>query len=172
MPEEFDKKLQQALDKQDIHDTAMLYPRALDRADVDLILQMFHDDATVEYGLFDGLARDFAPFVIDFVHTLKWSFHSISNEIIVVDGDNAACEFYGTAFMCVDDNGTLTDSIIGGRYLDRWQRRNDEWKISHRQFVMDWNQNQPASAVWDEGLFAALKVRGCRGKEDPLYKLL
>jgi hypothetical protein len=33
---------------------------------------------------------------------------------------------------------------------------------------MDWNINQPTSAVFDEGVYAAFEIRGGRGDADPV----
>ena len=62
------------------------------------------------------------------------------------------------------------DMIAGGRYLDTFGRRNDEWRIVKRIFVMDWNQNVAAGARWDEGLHAQFSHRGAHYPNDILYK--
>ena len=32
--------------------------------------------------------------------------------------------------------------------------------------------NKPTTAVWDEGLFGMIKLRGTRDRSDPVYALL
>jgi len=171
MSEWTDRDLGMALDRQAIHDVAMRFPRALDRLDAALLGSLFHDDARVEYGAFEGSVAQFVPFMMARMRAAERSFHSISNELIVLDGDRAACEFYTTAYLCEDVEGVLTDRLIGGRYLDVWTRRDGVFLIAERRFILDWNQNQPTSAVWDEGLYAELDSRGCRGAQDPVYEL-
>jgi len=34
---------------------------------------------------------------------------------------------------------------------------------------MDWNQNTPSSAEWDEGMYGDIRMRGARAPHDPLY---
>ena len=58
----------------------------------------------------------------------------------------------------------------GGRYVDRLEKRESEWKISHRQVVMDWNHNEISSGIFDEGMFKTLTLRGTRGHMDPVFK--
>ena len=36
------------------------------------------------------------------------------------------------------------------------EKRNGEWKIAHRQVVMDWNHNEISSGIFDEGMFKTL----------------
>ncbi|MCG8443112.1 MAG: nuclear transport factor 2 family protein, partial [Caulobacterales bacterium] len=57
----------------------------------------------------------------------------------------------------------------GGRYVDRLEKRGKEWKIAHRQVVMDWNQNEISTAIWDEGMFKTLTLRGARGPADIVF---
>jgi hypothetical protein len=54
--------------------------------------------------------------------------------------------------------------------LDKFERRSREWRIADRLFVLDWNQNQPATGVWDSGLVADLKTRGVHDRSDVSYR--
>jgi hypothetical protein len=60
------------------------------------------------------------------------------------------------------------DTLIGGRYIDSYQRRDGVWKIKARAFVVDWTNTQPTSYETG-GMYAALTTRGCYGKSDPVY---
>ena len=59
--------------------------------------------------------------------------------------------------------------FYGGRYVDRLEKRNGEWRIIHRRVVMDWNENCPGNTIMDEGMFSTLQLRGCRGHDDPVF---
>jgi hypothetical protein len=59
--------------------------------------------------------------------------------------------------------------IVGGRYIDNLEKRGDEWRILHRLYVMDWNQNSKSTAEWNEGLYGQLKTRGKKFPKDPFY---
>ena len=50
------------LDREEIRDLSRRYMRGLDRLDLDLLGSVFADDATVDYGFFQGSARDFVDF--------------------------------------------------------------------------------------------------------------
>ena len=57
--------------------------------------------------------------------------------------------------------------IVAGRYLDRMEKRNGEWRILRRVYVMDWNQNNTATVSWDSPFYASLRTRGARTPDDP-----
>ena len=93
--------------------------------------------------------------------------HTVTNHWIDIDGDNAVGESYVVAFQ-----GTKGDSpqdvMTGGRYIDRYERRSGEWKISHRTFVMDWTTSADSKDLMGLGMFEDM-VKGERGKGDPVY---
>ena len=166
-----DWELREAIDKQAIRDLCMLYCRAVDRIDADLLPRIFHDDATIEFGTYDGPASGFVDNTFAHLRTMERTFHCLGNQLITVDGDRAVGEIYVFAYLSAFEQGELMDTLLVGRYLDRYERRDGAWKISHRAFVMDWNQNQPNSSEWEEGMYGELRARGRRGKEDPVYGL-
>jgi len=44
------------------------------------------------------------------------------------------------------------DTVIGGRYLDRLDKRAGEWRIAHRVMLYDWFQDFGVSADWSQGV--------------------
>ena len=42
--------------------------------------------------------------------------------------------------------------MIGGRYLDRLEQRNGEWRIVERTMLYDWFQDFGLSADWSQGV--------------------
>ncbi|MCF8710515.1 nuclear transport factor 2 family protein, partial [Rhizorhapis sp. SPR117] len=163
-------KLQAAIDKQEIHDVLMRYCRGVDRCDIDLLRSVYHPDAIDEHGLFNGSAMEFCEFVIPRQRRYAHSMHSICNVLAEIEGEKAHVESYFIAYIYnKEDDGQFYDTTVGGRYIDRFEKRDGAWKIAHRVVVMDWNRHHPSQAVWDEGMFAALNVRGTKDKTDPVY---
>lgn len=167
-------RLQEIIDRQDIHDLAMRYCRGCDRADINLVRTVFHADAYLEYGTFNGGADEFVPWVINHVSTgFTHGFHSITNEYVVLDGDVASGELYAVIHNnAITDEG-LVDSLLGGRYLDRYERRQGEWRIAHRRFVLDWVESgepmeRQQEGATDEGLLS----RGKMSPEDASYAVM
>ena len=161
--------------RQAIHDLMMAYCRAVDRGDQGSLLALFHPDATIVSGLVNGPAEAFAGQLIAHVTgQLASCSHSVANEWIEVNGDQAVAESYVIAFT-LSEGEDARQAIVGGRYLDRFERRphhgNDgEWKFRERVFVMDYNINQPSTAQFGEGMYASLRTRGGHKPDDPVFE--
>ncbi|RVU05699.1 nuclear transport factor 2 family protein [Novosphingobium umbonatum] len=154
-----------ALSRDAIRSLLTGYCRGADRADADMLAAQFWPDAAVVSGAFNGKAPDFARTVAEQIRNyLDSCFHSIANEWIEVKGDHAIGEHYVIAHT----RGAGTDTLVGGRYVDSYERRDGIWKIAARTFVQDWSNNRP-STYESEGFYAGLTTRGCYGAQDPIY---
>lgn len=163
--------LQQLEDKQALRELNALYARAADRADSQLLAGLWAEGAQVQNGAFSGPASEFVDTA---AHPagLERSFHSISNEFFEIDGATARGEVYVITVSTWNKDGGKTDTLIGGRYLDEYRKVGSDWKFARRTFVHEWNMSFPTTTVWDEGLFGMIKLRGSRGKDDPIYSIL
>ncbi|MCW1382547.1 nuclear transport factor 2 family protein [Novosphingobium sp. KCTC 2891] len=160
-----DTALHDALARAEIHDLCMAYGRGVDRADAALLGSIFSDDSVVISGVINGSGAEFAEQICAFVSTqLDLCFHSVANEWVEVNGDEAVGEHYALAHMTKNGHDVMT----GGRYLDRYVKRDGKWLIRNRTFVTDWNTTH-ASTLQRDGFYEALKTWGCFGKEDPVY---
>lgn len=164
-----EQQIDHILARQALHDLGMAYCRGVDRGDGDLLRSVFHDDATVSVGVFEGSALEFADIMVAPAPERVRTFHSVANEWYDVDGDRAVGESYVIAVSTWLADGQESDGIVGGRYLDRFERRAGVWKLAHRTFVLDWNINQPTTAQWDNEFYGQLKTRGGRAPDDPVY---
>ena len=54
---------------------------------------------------------------------------------------------------------------VGGRYLDRFERREGAWRIHHRAVVIDWSR----VATIEAGFDAQGYLEGARKPLDPSY---
>lgn len=157
--------VEEAVAKQALHDLVVGYARGIDRADEALLASVFHADADVVTGVVDAKAPDYARDIVAFVRgELKSTFHSIANEYFEVSGDLAAGETYVLAHMIGGDGAEET--LTGGRYLDRFEKRDGSWKIAHRTFVLDWSMAQPVS-MQEAGMYEQLTTRGGYAPNDP-----
>jgi len=155
--------------KQAITDSLMRSSHGIDRQNVAVLKSAYWEDATVDYGMFKGAAMEFCEFLMPGLAAFKITQHSLSNILIELRGDSEAkAETYVRAYHhSVGEDGASNDMVVGGRYLDRMEKRGDIWRIAHRTYVMDWNTNTPGTAIWDEGLYAQLDTRGCAHPNDP-----
>lgn len=162
--------LDRLLSRQTLQELLAAYCRGVDRLDEQLLASTFHDDATVVTGTFNGAGQQFPRDIIAFCrdNTVR-TIHTVNNHWFDIRGDDAVSECYVIAIQTArDENGELQDTLTGGRYLTRFERRDGTWKISRHTFVMDWNLSQPCTAVFEEGMFGDM-VQGTRGAEDPVY---
>jgi hypothetical protein len=161
-----DAETQALLDKQAIHEVLMRYCRGVDRLDEALIRSCYHQGAWDEHGPFQGDAWEFASYCVrELGAAFTITQHHIANELVELDGDRASCESYFTAYHRNEKDGQVKLLVVGGRYLDRFERRSGEWKIARRVTVLDWARVDPLEREWRG---AAAYARGGRGALDPL----
>ncbi len=163
--------LEQVEAKQALQQLNARFSRAMDRMDRCLMVSLWTDDGEVDWGPHKGSAKPFVIAATSPDETLERSFHSVSNEYFEVDGHSAIGEISVIIVSTLVENGEKTDRLVGGRYLDRYRKEGEQWKIAKRTFIHDWNMHLPSSAVWEEGMFA-LFLKGQRGASDPSYQLL
>jgi hypothetical protein len=154
-------------DKQAIADQLCNYARAMDRIDRELGYSVWHDAGTARYGeMFTGSGRDFMDWVCSTHAKMIAHAHRITNVLITLDGEHAASEAYVHATLRFEQDDTLMQGTVFGRYLDRWSRRDGRWAIDHRDYVQDIDELRRVEAPL-VGAFG-----GRRDAEDPSYAVL
>jgi hypothetical protein len=151
--------------RRDITDAVQRYMRGQDRLLPDVHNSAFHSDAYVDCGLFAGKASDFVDFAQGLLGEFKASQHLIGQVRIEVDGDVADGEVYFMAWHRIVEEGIDKDLFVCGRYIDRYEKRNGEWRIAKRRELIDWARTDPAT---DSFLAANADklVFGARGAAD------
>jgi hypothetical protein len=135
------------LDKQACIETLTRYCRALDWLDGEELNRVFAADADIDYGFYRGQREGFIKAVMEIEHSFTRRWHFVANAIVQVTGDTAESECYGLAAAASVKDGRTTTNVFGGRYLDRLARRNGQWLITWRQYVLDWQQTFEADAA-------------------------
>lgn len=133
--------VERLLDTLAIENILAAHSRGIDRNDEQLLRSCYHPDATVDYGMFEGKAWDFCKVVADGLKGGPLTMHRPSNNWIKINGDKAIAESYVVTYMRMPSESGMTRALIGGRYLDRLERRDGSWKLCHRIMVLDWNSN-------------------------------
>lgn len=135
-----DPALQELLDKQAIADVITRYSRTLDWLDDEGQAACFWPDAAIDYAFFRGSAADFIPVVMRIERASQRRWHMLSGLAIRLQPPSrASTECYGIATGVRNNDGVWTGNIYGGRYLDEFEKRGEEWRISKRDYVMDWS---------------------------------
>ncbi len=166
--------VQDLADKLAIQETLARYCRGIDRCDLETLKSAFWPDAVSVYGDTPLNAQAWAEGVLARLAEMLRTQHAISNIIIDLKGEPGAhrlalSETYCRAYHEVEAHGVREEMMVGGRYLDRFEKRGGEWRIIHRTYVMDFNQNGPSTSKWDGPMYGRLTLTGARYPHDWLY---
>ena len=155
--------------RMDILDCIHRIARGVDRLDRALVLSGYHDDALDDHATFVGGPGGFVDYFFDLHRKAhKSTAHIICNHVCEIDGDIAHAETY---FIFASENTAGAPyQLAGGRYIDKFERRNGRWAIAIRKCVTTWNTT-PDSEVskFMAGAFA-LVGHNSRDKEDLSYE--
>ena len=167
MDRQTEARLRAAADKEEIRDALFRYCRGIDRGDPEMMRSAYHEDAIEHHGSFyDGPARDYCNFVIEHLAHVLVARHELTNILIELEGDSARVESYFLSFQRI--KARAEDDFIGGRYLDRFTRRNGLWLIAERTLVFDWTglARFDGASPYEESF-----PTGTRDGNDPLYNI-
>ncbi len=165
---DLDPRLERLLAREACTKLVLRMARAIDRCDAELLKSLFHPDATDDHGLFSGTATDFVPWVMGVLGGMVRTQHLIGNVLIEVDGDEARGESYFLAHHVLPGESGEQTMVAAGRYLDRFARRDGQWRITRRHAVYDWSSTAPNSDIWDRANMPGFSF-GARGADDPSY---
>jgi hypothetical protein len=138
--------LQELLDKHAIQELIARYSRTLDWVDDAGQAGCYWPDAAIDYGFFKGTAADFVPVVMAVERSTGRRWHLLSSLAVkLTSATTAEGECYGIAlgFRREDEAEPYRGNMYGGRYLDQYEKRDGEWRISSRRYIMDWTMAMP-----------------------------
>lgn len=157
-------------DRAAIDSVLMRYYRGIDRTDFDLVRSCFFDDAELDYGpWFQGGLDDFISYAEGPTGLAGQdrTFHFAGNTIIDIDGDRAHSEVYVMAQHWSADAHEWAGAFVTTwlRYIDRFERRKDGWRIASRQVVIE-AIRQDTAGMW---LDVPPSASGRRDRTDIVY---
>ncbi len=195
MEDTLDERLQSLLDRQAIDHILTLYPRAIDRLDLELLKSLYHPGARDEHASFKGTADAFAEHVIGFLRdTFTTTMHHVTHSNVELCGDRAAAESYYYAYhrlegdfdkvagffgrdyalRCRRDEtlGYGHEFICGGRYVDLFEKRQGEWHIADREITVEWKHFRPATHGGAESGIEQIVAPPGRDRNDIAYRFI
>jgi hypothetical protein len=144
--------------------------RGLDRNDEATVAACYWPGAQVDYGNFQGPARQFAQLIGPALgEAYQLTRHCISNTLIAFDGSLARVESYVEASHLLADGAS--EMRFGGRYLDKLEKRGEQWRLLFRRVVMDWSHTRSITDERQSDAFVAMS-KGRNDGGDPLYDFL
>ena len=138
-------------DREAIREKIALYAHAIDRRRWAMMEALFHPDARFGFGPVEGDWRGFVEQARSIIDPCTATQHQLGQTLIGFAGpDVAHCETYMTAMHVVPagyprpevfpDRGATYAAIVAGRYVDRFEKRDGDWRIARRQGLYDWRE--------------------------------
>ena len=98
------------------------------------------------------------------------SVHNVTNMLIELAGEQAAVETYFLAWQRDrDDQGTAREVFLAGRYVDRFEKREGEWRVAERAVVYDWLRHLDPLDRPESDHFGVRQPQGAQFPNDPIY---
>jgi len=157
-----------------IHDVVLRYCRGVDRMDADLVRSCYHPDATDEHGSFAGTVDEYLTWVFRLLSSYDSTQHLLANHLVeFADGTPesgvAVSESYGVAVHQTANGPASKNLVVGFRFVDRFERRDGEWRIAARAATTEWTRALDPAGAWPTP--AHLRT-GQRDRTDVLYTFL
>jgi ketosteroid isomerase-like protein len=142
-----DTVLQEIIDEFQLRKLVHAYCRAVDRGDVARLRNLYHHDAVDSHGGFSaGTVGEFLQQLTAARPHVRLMQHNITTTNFAITGHAAEGEIYTVAVHTLAGSNRDIDLIVGGRYLDKYEKRSDTWKFIERAIVTDWARvNDPSS---------------------------
>lgn len=138
--------LQEISDRLEIQDMLYHYADIIDRQAVDELLDVFSEDAHIDYSAFGGTVGDRAStlaFLKEALPAFSNTQHLNANIQIKVDGDSASGRVmcFNPMEMPVGESSEVF--MLGLWYVDEYRRTERGWRISSRKEERSWVFNAP-----------------------------
>jgi hypothetical protein len=140
--------IQQLIDTKAIEALQASYARAVDRLDLESLRLVYHPDAYDDHGDYRGGVEGLLDYVVDRLSDATQVMHFLGQCTVEFASDTvAAAETY---FMTAHTLGPKAQRAFGagkgdaavqvsmfGRYVDKVEKRADEWRIAKRTCVFE-----------------------------------
>ena len=167
-------KLDELLDREAIRDCIYRYCRGIDRADEAALRGSYWPDAHDCHGAYNGSAEGFIQMALSVFKTGPRNVHHVTNVLITFGEPGvAAVESYFLALQRGPGaDGVVRQVMLSGRYCDRFEKRDGEWRVADRTVVYDWVDDQTPPSASEDDRFGPRRPIGAAHPHDPVYTLL
>jgi len=145
-------ELEALLQRDRIRQCIVRLARGEDRRDAELISASYWPDSVTDYGVFAGSFEKYLAWVVPGSPAIPVTQHILGQSVIDLKGEAASAETHVTSYHRVAMGAEERDTVIGGRYLDRLERRGGDWRIAERTMLYDWFQDFGVSVDWSKGV--------------------
>jgi hypothetical protein len=151
------------------------YARGADRFELELIRECYWPEGTDDHGAYSGGLDGFIEYVDHALSRFESTMHTMCNCLIDVDLHNnlARAETYCLASHRVPADTSVgkpsVDWTCGLRYVDRFERRGNDWRIARRVCAYEWAR---IDEVDEQSGFGRRFLRGSQGPDDIVWHIL
>ena len=145
-------ELRNLLEREMIRDRIGRLARGEDRRNAELISASYWPDSTIDHGVFVGSLEEYLAWVVPGSPEIQATQHVLGQSVIELRSDTALVETHVMSYHRLAMGDEHRDTVIGGRYLDRMERRGGEWRIAQRTMLYDWYQDLGQSIDWSQGV--------------------
>lgn len=162
-------KMQDMLDRQAIFDCIKRNSRGNDRFDMEMVTSSYHSDGLHEVGQNRVPGPQYGEHA-NSAHSILFdaNLHNITMHTCEIVGDVAHAESYSVGLFL--DKGGETGRVLAGRYIDRLERRDGEWRIALRRSTVEVALEGKAALPNGVPLQGSGYLRGSRDRNDPAYE--
>lgn len=150
--------------KEEIRELVLLYARAADRRDTELMRSLYTKDGIDNHGeIFSGNAGEFVDFMAANKGRMGYTGHFVCNHLIAVESDEVA---YGEVYLIayhhmLADADEVIEDIMLVRYHDHYRKEDGLWRFARRDTAFDQRFERPLP-----------KPTRIFSEEDPSYDVL
>jgi ketosteroid isomerase-like protein len=161
----FDSFLEELEARTAIEDCLKRFARAVDRQDWKAAREAYHDGAFDDHGFFKGPPDAFLAHIEKLHQEQQHSMHFNTNVLIEFQArDRAFVETYVLVLQRLRDRRVTASA----RYLDRFEKRDGQWRVMHRTLVFGDMVSEP---MREPPSFPPEFTVQKHGMDDPLYRL-
>ena len=162
-------QMQELLDRQAIFDCIKRNARGNDRFDAAMTASSYHDDGLHEVGQNRVAGPGYGAHA-NAAHGKLFdaNLHNVTMHTCEIDGDIAHAESYSLGMFL--DKGGETGRVLAGRYIDRLEKRDGEWRIVLRRSTVEIALEGKATLPTGAPLPGSGYLRGNRDRTDPSYE--
>ena len=116
-------------------------PVASTAATTNSLRSAYHPDAVEDHGQYVGGLDGLVEYLMDVHEPFAGYQRHVTTQNIDIDGDEAHAESYFLSVIRIDGIEKLR--LTAGRYVDRLERRDGEWRIANRVVSLEWYGAMP-----------------------------
>ncbi len=137
-------ELQDLLDRDALRRLVQAYAAAVDHRQPEVAAGCFLPEGRLTVGDGEPLeGRDAVVAALGRLERYEVTAHVLGQSDHVVVGDRATGESWCRAHHVYEEGGVRRDWVMAIRYVDRYVRTTEGWRIEDRHLVVDWLEDRP-----------------------------